>query len=239
MKDLRRPVRRVQARADTSLGDAWPHTIPAVRQLLTVGLDLQQATVLVGENASGKSTVIEALAEAYGLNPEGGSTGAMHTTRRTESSLAAELHLVRGGAASRGGYFLRAETMHGFYTYLEEVGMASFHERSHGESFLDLIEHRCFGPHGPRPGLYLFDEVESALSFSSSLRVLALIVELLGEPGVQVVLATHSPVLAALPGACILQFDGDGYAEAAWADLELVVNERYFLTDPQRFLRHL
>lgn len=239
MKDLRRPVRRIQARADASPGLAWPYAIAAVAQLLSDGLDLGQATVLVGENGSGKSTVIEALAEAYGLNPEGGSTGAMHTTRRSESTLASQLQLSRGGGAARGGYFLRAETMHGFYTYLEDVGMGSFHERSHGESFLDLIETRCFGPRGPRPGLYLFDEVESALSFSSSLRVLALLAELLHEPGAQVVLATHSPILAALPRARILQFDGAGFAQTSWADLDLVINERYFLADPQRFLRHL
>lgn len=237
----RRPIRRVEARGDGASGvEGWPFTIPAVRRLLADGLDLSAATVLVGENGSGKSTVLEALAEAYGFNVEGGSTGAMHTTRRSESPLAESLGLIRDPGAPKGGYFLRAETMHGFYTYLESVGMASFHERSHGESFLDLIETRCFDDTGrPRPGLYLFDEVESALSFSSCLRVLATLREMLSVTGVQVVLATHSPVLAALPGATILEFGGDGFAEAAWGDLELVINERYFLSDPQRFLRHL
>ncbi|NLT31306.1 MAG: AAA family ATPase, partial [Propionibacterium sp.] len=192
------------------------------------------------ENGSGKSTVVEAIAEAYGLNPEGGSTGAMHTTTRTESPLAGHLQLVRGAGASRKGYFLRAETMHGLYTYLDEVGFGGFHERSHGESFLDLIENRCFGPNGsPRPGLYVFDEVESALSFSSCLRVLAMLIELTREPDVQVIMATHSPVLAALPGARLLQLDADGYHDTEWADLDLVRDERLFLEDPRRFLRHL
>lgn len=235
-----RPVRRVERRAGAELDDGtWPATIPAVRQLLAEGLELTDATVLVGENGSGKSTIVEAIAEAYGFNPEGGSTGAMHTTRRTESDLAEALRIDRGPGAARGGYFLRAETMHGFYTYLEQVGMASFHERSHGESFLDLIEERCFHRGQPRPGLYLFDEVESALSFASSLRVLATLMDLVAAEGVQVILATHSPVLAAFPGARILQLDADGFAESAWQDLELVVNERYFLADPDRFLRHL
>lgn len=84
--------------------------------------------------------------------------------------------------------------MHELYTYLEDVGMGSFHELSHGESFLQLIQSRAFGPRGPRPGLYLFDEVESALSFTSSLWVLGLLRELLADERVQVVLATHSPV---------------------------------------------
>lgn len=235
-----RPVRELRARRDASWNaKAWPYTIPAVGQLLAEGIEFGQATVLVGENGSGKSTIIEALAEAYGLNPEGGSTGAMHTTRRTESPLAQQLSVIRGGGSGKGGYFLRAETMHSFYTYLEEMGMGSFHDQSHGEGFLELIESRCFGPNGPRPGLYLFDEVESALSFNSSLRVLATLMDLLTEPGVQVVIATHSPVLAALPGARILELGPDGFTDSAWNDLGLVVNERYFLADPERFLRHL
>lgn len=235
-----RPVRELRPRDGASWDErGWPYRIPAVRQVLREGLALGQATVLVGENGSGKSTLVEALAEGYGLNPEGGSTGAMHSTRRTESDLSAQLQVVRGGGASKGGYFLRAETMHSFYSYLEDVGMASFHTRSHGEGFVELIETRCFGPGGPRPGLYLFDEVESALSFNSSLRVLATLMDLLAEPGAQIVLATHSPVLAALPGATILELDGDGLHETAWGDLEAVIGERYFLADPERFLRHL
>ncbi|WP_425309724.1 AAA family ATPase [Ammonicoccus fulvus] len=235
-----RPIRGLGRREGAEIDlRQWPYTIPAVRQLLDEGLELGGATVLVGENGSGKSTIIEAIAEAYGFNAEGGSTGAMHTTRRTESSLADALTLDRGPGASRGGYFLRAETMHGFYTYLEDVGMASFHQRSHGESFLDLIADRCFHRGQPRPGLYLFDEVESALSFDSTLRVLATLLELLEDERVQIILATHSPILAALPGARILELGPEGYAEEDWGDLALVVNERYFLADPQRFLRHL
>ncbi|OYO24686.1 AAA family ATPase [Enemella dayhoffiae] len=235
-----RPVRRIEARQGVRPGGVWPHTIAAVRSLLTDGLELGQATVLVGENGSGKSTVVEAIAGAYGLNVEGGSTGHQHRTSETESALAGELHLVRGAGASRAGFFLRAETMHGLYSYLESAGGANYHRRSHGESFLDVIEGRCFDRLGaPQPGLYLFDEVESALSFGSSLRVLATLIDLLAEPGVQLVLATHSPVLAALPGATLLELDGDGWHEAEWGDLELVVGERNFLGDPQRFLRHL
>jgi predicted ATPase len=234
-------VRRIEARDNPDRDpDRWPFTIPAVQQLMSAGLDLGQATILVGENGSGKSTILEALAEAYGFNPEGGSTGAMHTTRRSESPLGDEIALVRGAGAPKGGYFLRAETMHGLYTYLDDVGLGGFHEQSHGESFLDVIQSRAFKRSGePWPGLYLFDEVESALSFGSSLRVLALLREMLAEDGVQIVLATHSPILAALPGATIIELTDDGFRESAWDDLDLVVSERYFLADPQRFLRHL
>lgn len=237
---LGRPVRRVAMRAGASIEPKlWPYKVPAVAALLRDGLDLSQATVLVGENGSGKSTIIEAVAEAYGLNPEGGSTGARFATARTESPLSGDLQLVRGAGASKGGYFFRAETMHGLFTYLASNG-ASFHHLSHGESFRAMLEDKTHDGRGRvRPGLYVLDEPESALSFTSSLHALAVLTDLLADPGVQVLMATHSPVLSALPGARILQLSSDGLEQRAWEDLDLVVNERYFLADPQRFLRHL
>ena len=237
------PVRRVQRHPDADAPPArWPQTIPAVRQLLAEGLDLGRATVLVGDNGSGKSTVVEAIAEAFGLNAEGGSTGARHATRRTESDLATRLHLVRGIGGARGGFFLRAETMHAFFTYLEENASPSrtevFHERSHGESFLDLVGDRFFDHRGsPRQGLFVLDEPESALSFTSCLALLGLLGDLLAEPRAQVLLATHSPVLAALPGATILELDAAGYRATPWEDVAVVVNQRAFLADPTRHLR--
>lgn len=237
---LKRPVRHVRVEPpDGARG--WPWTIPAVAQLIRDGLDLPRALVLVGDNGSGKSTIVEAFAQAYGLNPEGGSTGAMHVTQPDAAPLADAIRLERGAGAARGGYFLRAETMHAFFTYLERSGFASFHHLSHGESFVDLVESRFFTPRGtPRPGLYVLDEPESALSFSTSLTLLGRLADLLAEdPGTQVVLATHSPVLAALPGATILRLDASGYAESPWEDLEMVVGLRTFLADPQRTLERL
>lgn len=238
-----RPVRRVQASPDADPRPGrWPGAIPAVRQLLAEGLDLGPATVLVGDNGSGKSTLVEAIAEAYGLNPEGGSSGARHATRRSESDLAGRLQLVRGIGAGRGGFFLRAETMHAFYTYLEANPNPAhderFHERSHGESFLALVGDRFFDVRGHgRPGLYVLDEPESALSFASCLALVSLLRDLLAEPRAQVLMATHSPVLAALPGATILELDGAGYRPTPWEDVAVVVNQRAFLADPARFLQ--
>lgn len=238
-------MRRVDLEADEARG--WPWSVPAVRQLADQGLDLPQALVLVGENGAGKSTIVEALAEAYGLNPEGGSTGAMHVTHRSESDLADAMRLQRGAGAARWGYFLRAETMHSFFTYLADEAQPRpgvvddyLHTRSHGESFLALVESRFFTPSGKvRPGLYVFDEPESALSLNSSLNLLATLVDMLTDDGVQIVLATHSPILAALPGAKILRLDADGYAPAEWGDLEMVIGLKGFLADPKGFLRHL
>ena len=110
---------------------------------------------------------------AYGMAPEGGSTGSQHTTRATESPLGDVLRLQRGIGAARWGFFLRAETMHGFYSYLEDNpgrGDAAYHRMSHGESFLELLERRF-----DAPGFYCLDEPEAALSFSSVLGLVSVL----------------------------------------------------------------
>jgi predicted ATPase len=233
------PIRRVERSRYDELDPAqYPASIPAVAQVLREGLDLGALTVLVGENGSGKSTLVEAVALAFGMSPEGGSTGARHTTRGSESPLHRSLHLVRDIGASRWGFFLRAETMHGFYTYLEDnPGRRdpAFHDMSHGESFLALLNSgRFLGS-----GLYVLDEPESALSFTNALGLVALLADLGRSENSQVLLATHSPVVAALPGATIYELDDDGIHVKAWDELDLVVHQRNFLAAPERYLRHL
>lgn len=235
------PVRRVQESRNLPLARTrWPATLPAVAQLLDRGLDLGRATVLVGENGSGKSTLVESVALAFGLSPEGGSTGARHSTRSTESELAEHLHLIRSPGSTRRGFFLRAETMHGFYTYLEENPRTfgppdiDFHSLSHGESFLELVGDRFRGS-----GLWVLDEPESALSFQGCLSLLATLKEIVDDPESQVLISTHSPILAALPGALVLEVGPWGLRPTKWEDLELVANWRNFLSGPERFLRHL
>ena len=220
--------------------DAWPATVPAVRQLLADGLDLPAGvTFLVGENGSGKSTLVEAVAEAYGLNPEGGSKGAQHRTRVSESSLSEVLRVVRSPGPLVASYFLRAETMHGLYTYLEQHpsgdvrGEPRFHEMSHGESFLAVLSTRFAGY-----GFFVLDEPESALSFRSCLALVALLDDL-RTGGAQVLCATHSPLLVALPGATLLELGDHGMREVAYEDLDLVRDWRDFLATPDRYLRHL
>lgn len=235
----RYPIRRLEEHPLEPLARGrWPASIPAVAQLLERGLDLGPATVFVGENGSGKSTLIESIAIAYGLSPEGGSTGARHSTRPTESELGEHLRLVRNGGASKRGYFLRAETMHGFYTYLEQNPGSgpepAFHEISHGESFLELAIDRFRGP-----GLWLLDEPESALSVSGCLALLGILKSLLADGDSQVIMSTHSPLLAALPGATIHEVGTWGLRQTAWEDLDLVTTWKSFLESPERFLRHL
>ncbi|MEW1949568.1 ATP-binding cassette domain-containing protein [Pseudarthrobacter sp902506025] len=234
------PVRRLAEDPGNVLDRAlWPAVLPPVSQVLDQGLDLGPATILAGENGSGKSTLVEALALAYGLSPEGGSTGARHATRRTESVLGDHLQLIRNAGATRRGYFLRAETLHGFYTYLEQNPSTAlpdipFHDMSHGESFLQLAADRFNGP-----GLWVLDEPESALSFSGCLSLLSVLKELLAGGGSQVVMSTHSPLLAALPGASILEVGPWGLRPRAWEELELVANWRRFMDSPERYLRHI
>ncbi len=214
--------------------------MPPVAQLLRDGLDLAPGvTLLVGENGSGKSTLVEAVAGAYGLGVEGGSRGSMHVTRPTESPLAGVLRLVRSPGRLVSSYFLRAETMHGLYTYLEDHpsrdarGEPRFHEMSHGESFLEVLRTRFHGY-----GFFVMDEPEAALSFRGCLGLVAALDDLRRE-GAQVLVASHSPLLAALPGATLLQVGEHGLREVAYDDLDLVRDWRSFLDGPERFLRHL
>lgn len=231
------PVRRVERRPDAQLPDpqVWPMTVPAVRQLLDEGLDLGRCTVLVGANGAGKSTIVEAVAGAFGLGVEGGSTGSMHATARSESPLQDWLRLVRGPGGSRWGYFVRAETMHGLFTYLQDVTYERFHGRSHGEAFLDLLATRRY----EGDGLFVWDEPEAGLSFDAQLQLVAELTLIAERPGSQVLLATHSPVLAAIPGARLVELSEEGMQQVTWEELALVDHYRRFLEAPQRYLRHL
>jgi predicted ATPase len=178
---------------------------------------------------------------AAGFNPEGGTTSFNFATRATESSLGESLTLVRTpGRKPRTGFFLRAESYYNVATEIERLGVAgsyggvSPHQRSHGESFLDLAAHR-FGP----GGLYLLDEPEAALSVTGCLALLQRIADLVGA-GSQFLIATHSPILLACPGATILEITPEGpIHEVPYDQAEPVALTRAFLADPGRFLKHL
>jgi predicted ATPase len=234
----RRPVRvfrRDPGRpADTG---RWPGTVPAVGQLLRDGLELPAGlTVLVGENGSGKSTMVEILAEAYGLNPQGGSVLGQFRTRDSEPGIGSSLIVERGVDRPRWSYFLRADTMHGLYTYLEDHPgrrPERFHELSHGEGFLEVLRTRV-----SEPGFYLMDEPDAPLSFTSALSLVALLYQL-SRAGSQAVVATHSPLVAAVPGASILELGAWGFRAAAWDELDIVRHWREFLREPDSYFRHL
>ncbi len=241
-----RRIRRVHVHGDAAIDEhAWPATVPAIRAFLdgvrrnggwefTAGV-----TFLVGENGSGKSTLLEGIAEAAGLPAEGGSTNGGRATWRTESPLGEWLRIEHGLQSSRWGFFLRAETMHGYYSYLEDIGGPdpAFHRMSHGESFNELLAEKL-DPEQFVTGLALLDEPEAGLSFQSLLSWVTAL-DRMRSRGTQVLCATHSPVLTSLPGATILELGDWGIRETSWEELELVQHHRRYLEAPERYLRHL
>ena len=218
--------------------------MPVVRQIWDHGLSLAPgATVLVGENGSGKSTIVEAVAAVWARRVTSFRDDWLQQTVATPSGEDSDLHralrlaYTRGGPT--GGLFLRAERLHaqaaGFThrgRWAELVDGPVLH-RSHGEGFLAVLAGMA-----AEPGLYVLDEPESALSFDSCLMLLTLMSDML-RAGSQILLATHSPILAALPAATLLQLDRDGITPVDYDTCDLVMSWRSFLHAPERYLRHL
>ncbi len=140
------PIRRVSRPPDAGITGGWPANIPAVRAILDHGLDLGSVTVLVGENGSGKSTIVEANRRAAGHFAGGGVEPGTFQVRPRESALAQRLRLERSPGAARWAYFLRAETMHVLYAYLEELLAAVD---------VDLHEHSARGGVPRDPGTHV------------------------------------------------------------------------------------
>ncbi len=238
------PVTRLTVDRGQSDPGRWPYTVPAVRQVYDDGLALAPgATVLIGANGAGKSTLVEAIAAAWARRITAFRQDWLQRSIAEPSAEDSDLHralrltCTRGGPT--GGLFLRAERLHAQADQFASRGRWSERidgpllGRSHGEGFLQVLAGMV-----AEPGLYVLDEPESALSFDSSLMLLTILRDML-DAGSQVVLATHSPVLAALPGATLLQLDGDGITPVAYDDCDLVTSWRAFLERPDAFLRHL
>lgn len=203
-------------------------------------------TFLVGENGSGKSTLLEAVAVACGFNAEGGTRNFSFSTRATHSVLGEYLTAVRR-RYPRDGFFLRAESFYNVASNIDEMdegssfgprlidsyGGVSLHQQSHGESFLALVQNRFGGE-----GLYLLDEPEAALSPARLLTLLGEIHRLVGEDS-QFIIATHSPILMAYPGARIYVLSEDGVEAADYRDTEHYQLTKRFLEDPERMLNYL
>ncbi|WP_112270347.1 AAA family ATPase [Lentzea terrae] len=230
---------RLDQNADTH---RYPFTLPVVQHLLKNPIELRKpVTFLVGDNGAGKSTLVEAIAVAAGFNAEGGTQSFNFATKATESSLGDYLTLSWGIKKPRTGFFLRAESFYNVATEIDRIGDGihasyggkSLHERSHGESFMDLMTHR-FGSRG----LYVLDEPEAALSVKGCLTVLRRMHELVDE-GSQFIIATHSPILLAAPNAQILEITDGVIDEVPYDAAEPVALTRNFLGEPDRFLRHL
>lgn len=226
---------------------SYLHDLPAVRSLARRReLPLTRSvTFLVGENGTGKSTLLEAIAVAYGFNAEGGTRNFGFSTSSTHSDLYQSLTLLKS-AYPRDGFFLRAESFYNAASYLDEIyapefalhiktsyGSCSLHEQSHGESFLSLVQNRFHAE-----GLYLLDEPEAALSPSRLMTLLAEIHNLVKKRS-QFIIATHSPILMAYPGAEILELSETGIRSVNYRDTEHYQLTRRFLENPEKMLHYL
>jgi predicted ATPase len=211
----------------------YPYNIAAVRELGHLAFH-PDVTFFVGENGAGKSTVLEAIAVALGFGQEGGTKNVQMRTTDSVSSLHQDLRMVRGFRQPKDGYFLRAESFFNVATYMQELGYGpSLHARSHGEAFMTLLTDKFRGN-----GLYLLDEPEAALSPSRQMAALCAIHELVREQS-QFIIATHSPILLAYPGAKILRFGENGIDEVQYEDTEHFAVTRDFLNHYPRRLQQL
>lgn len=175
-------------------------------------------TIFVGENGLGKSTLIEGVATKLGFNEEGGSRHFNFKTRQTESDLNKYIKIIKGPYRAKDGYFLRSESLYNVASNIDDLdevkcdappislayGGKSLHNQSHGESFLSIFFKRFMGN-----GLYILDESEAALSPVSQMSLLIRINQLVNLNS-QFIIATHSPILLAIPNAEILQITENG-----------------------------
>jgi predicted ATPase len=228
-------------------GDEFPFSVPAVADIEKLNLGAS-VTLLAGENGTGKSTILEAVAAAIGFAEHGGELarlGELPAVPRdvVDTARTRLLAPVVSATKPRNGYFLRAESFFNVAEFVDSedrfapdlslYGDVPLHAQSHGESFLALAANR-FGA----DGLYLLDEPEAALSVTGALALLAIVTRAAGS-GAQFVIATHSPVLLAAPGAQIYELDEDGINHAAYDDVEAVRQMRGFLDAPDRYLRQI
>lgn len=227
---------------------SYLYELPVVKAMMrTKGFVLSSdVTFFVGENGTGKSTLLEAIAVAYGFNAEGGSRNFHFSTELSHSELFRHITLSKP-AHPKDGFFLRAESFYNAASYISELdkipaarpkliesyGGKPLHEQSHGESFMAVLLHRFRGG-----GLYILDEPEAALSPSRLMALLVCIHDLV-EKDSQFIIATHSPILMAYPNAEIWGFSEKGLATVDYKKTEHYQLTLRFLENPERMLRQL
>ncbi|MCU9614468.1 AAA family ATPase [Caldibacillus lycopersici] len=242
---------------------SYPFSLPLIQNFTSLTFE-KPITILVGENGTGKSTFLEALASSASMILISGETldkSFMHAITLGEK------FKLGWSIKSKNGFFFRADDFINFIRNsaqikkdaeekLKEIRERSPHSlevlpyartigelnqlygngldtRSHGESFLDLFQAR-FRPNG----LYILDEPEAPLSPMKQIALLSMIMEMIKD-GAQFIIATHSPIIMALPNADIYELDSGYFEKKDYQDLEHVQLTKLFLENPERFIRHL
>ncbi len=230
----------------------YPFSLEIIKNLRTIEFPTQ-VTFFVGENGSGKSTVLEAMAYNAGFCLEGGSINISFKTSEEKTytgayQLAQQMRLS-WRAKPKNGYFFRAESFFNVANYLDllareggqgpEVtfrpyGGKSLHAQSHGESFLAFFQNRLSSG-----GFFIFDEPEAALSPQRQLSLMAIMHDLCKNPDAQFVIATHSPILLAYPNATIYSFDSGSLHRVDYKDTNHYQVTKGFLDNPDKYFEHL
>lgn len=224
----------------------YPFNLAAVQQLKQLDCH-PNVTFIVGENGTGKSTLLEAIAVAFGLNAEGGSRNINFVTEASHSALHKHIQIVRGVRRAKDAYFLRAESYYNLASFIDQhdrepdsggkiidyYGHKSLHEQSHGESFFSLFKHRFGGN-----GMYILDEPEAALSPQRQMELLVRLDELVKQNS-QFIIATHSPILLSYPKATIYELSKSGYKQMPYKQTDHFTLYNSFLAQPDAMLHRL
>ena len=223
--------------------EEFPFSIPVIKNLNKINFK-NQLTFFVGENGSGKSTILEAIANVYGFGKEGGSKNILfETSTKDPVSRLSDVIKLAWTQKILEGYFFRAESFFNLASYLDNLdgggvllsyGGKSLHEQSHGESFLSLFQNRF-----SKGGFFLLDEPEAALSPQRQLSFLVVLNEILKNQNTQFIIATHSPILLAYPGAQILSFDSEKIKEVKYEETEPYKVTRGFLFNTEAYIDKL
>ena len=165
-------------------------------------------TFFAGENGSGKSTLLEAIAVAHGFNPEGGTRNYNFSTRDTHSELCDAITVAKGYRRERWGYFLRAESFYNVATQEEQYADAAhpsalYHEKSHGESFLQLAQNNLRGD-----GLYFFDEPEAGIDLWSFQNLIRVFEKMYEQTRGSILIISHQERILNIADTIVLLKDG-------------------------------
>lgn len=230
-------------RNDTNIEKVYPFTIPTINKFTELELT-NNVTFFVGENGTGKSTLLEGIADNCAFNTAGGSKNNMYEVEAADSALGKYIRLSWMPKVTNG-FFLRAESFYQFASHIDQqekecpgiidsYGGKSLHEQSHGEAFLSLFLNRFNGR-----AIYLLDEPEAALSPQRQLAFLRIMHDLVKEEDCQFIIATHSPIILGYPDATILSFDNGEVEEVEYEMTGHYQITKYFLDHRKKFLQEI